>query len=145
MGDRSVPITSADGNWSAKSLSACQCGHGWPLKFGGATLHTLPIFPSPSPHPEHAAAGSITLCGHSRRVLRKPASKAALLTWGLGPIGARKSLSSRSSVNMWWLGWRSEQTPLEERKMRRVPYVQLIILRLVVWAPEIAVSGVGRN
>jgi hypothetical protein len=46
---------------------------------------------------------------------------------------------------MWWLGWRSEQTPFEERKMRRVPYVQLIILRLVVWAPEIAVSGVGRN
>lgn len=92
MGDISVPIISAEGNWSAKSLYRLS------LRMKGDAGLYIAHIPVPVPT-------SITLyklvSGLTPYLPFSSGCQESKFTCGLDPIGAKKSSLSSNKVNIW--------------------------------------------
>lgn len=96
MGDRSVPMTLAEGNWSAKSLLSRLYQHKWLALSTRCHVTYNAHIPVPVPT-------SRTLCRSLQSVIladRVNTICRSLLTCGFLAMGAWKSFPSKSRVNV---------------------------------------------
>lgn len=124
--DISVPITSADGNWSAKSLFSINYH-----MVRGKRLRTLPRYQYQYRHLELSLVWLATCLIIGVRQQERGNQKGSF-TCAAGPIGAKNSWPSSNNVSMWCLSSYQQPSRYHAAHSHKI---ELITLCVIIWGP----------